>query len=110
MLDRVPTVTIVTKNGPVDINLSDYDPAVHDLATGEAAPEVTKVVDVETNTTDVETEVTLPAYSVGKNGKRGAASKFVVFGNDGNQVGEQEYETEEEAKAAIPALLQPTAE
>lgn len=28
----VPTVLIITPNGPVNINLSDYDPAVHKLA------------------------------------------------------------------------------
>lgn len=32
MSGAVPVVTIKTKNGPVDINLSDFDPAIHERA------------------------------------------------------------------------------
>jgi hypothetical protein len=38
MSDSCPTVIIVTENGPVIINESDYDPAVHTLAEGQTAP------------------------------------------------------------------------
>lgn len=38
MSDVCETVTIQTENGPVDINKSDYDEKVHNLA-GESKPE-----------------------------------------------------------------------
>lgn len=38
MSDIVPIITIETENGPVDINLSDFDPAVHKVAGGEEQP------------------------------------------------------------------------
>lgn len=40
MSDAVPVVVIVTENGPVRINASDYDPAKHTLHEGEEAPAV----------------------------------------------------------------------
>lgn len=38
MNDRVPTVVIMTGNGPVLINESDYDEEVHTLASDAKAP------------------------------------------------------------------------
>lgn len=38
MSDVLPVVRIATSNGPVEINRSDYDPAIHTLAEGEPAP------------------------------------------------------------------------
>ena len=35
--DTCETVTITTKNGPVDINKADFDPAVHKLASAPKA-------------------------------------------------------------------------
>lgn len=38
-MSRIPTTIILNKNGPVVINVSDYDPAIHTLAPGaEAVP------------------------------------------------------------------------
>lgn len=36
MSDVVPIITIETENGPVDINMSDFDPSVHKVAGGES--------------------------------------------------------------------------
>lgn len=37
MSGAVPVITIETENGPVDINLSDFDPAIHKVAGGETS-------------------------------------------------------------------------
>lgn len=37
MSGAVPIITIETENGPVDINMSDFDPAVHKVAGSEAS-------------------------------------------------------------------------
>lgn len=39
-------------------------------------------------------------FTVGKNGKRGAGSKFVVFDKNGDKVGDAEYDNEADAWAA----------
>jgi hypothetical protein len=81
----LPTVTVKTKNGPVEINLSDYDPKEHTLVGGS-----------------VESK---PEFTVGKNGKRGAASKFVILNADGERHGEDEFDSKEEAEAAIENMV-----
>lgn len=35
MSDAIPTITIDTENGPVVINMSDFDPTVHKIAGAE---------------------------------------------------------------------------
>lgn len=91
-MDRCPTCTIMTKNGPVDINLTDYDAEKHTLAiVGQPAP----------LTASEPLAVPEKSFSVGKNGKRGAASKFVIFDEHGVQFGTEEFATEEAALAAI---------
>lgn len=40
MNDRVPVVAIQTKNGPVEINFTDYDPSKHKLAVDTEAKEL----------------------------------------------------------------------
>lgn len=56
---RLPTVTIVTDNGPVIINKSDFDPAIHTLhdageAAVEPAPSVIPSIPVEPTSAPVQ--------------------------------------------------------
>ncbi len=156
----LPTVTIKTKNGPVEINLTDYDPEKHVLAEasdltplkqentsapaglfgssiqpaswtlkdgsvlqlGTVVAEAHKrsgltveewnaqAVDViEAAIAEVaeefleKDEEVVAAYKIGKNGKRGGASRFVIFNQENVIVGE-EYQTLEEAEEALKAL------
>lgn len=119
-IEKLPTVTIKTKNGPVEINMTDYKEGEHEFATAEeiaaAAPAPSPVVEApaETVTGGNDTTIVEPAvivadpatYAVGKNGKRGAASKFIIKNAEGNQVGEDEYDSEEDAQAAIELLVE----
>ena len=82
MSDIIPIVTIKTANGPVDINMVDYDPKVHTLADGKESPE----------------------FAIGKNGKRGAASKFIILDKDGETYGEDEFDTLEQAEEFVKQL------
>lgn len=95
-MDTCETVTIKTKNGAVDIDASTFDPKVHEKWTKKGE----KAKDEPTDPVDPNA----PAFSVTKNGKRGAASKFIVINAAKEQVGE-EYDTEEEANTAIVQLL-----
>lgn len=91
-MSNLPTVTILTDNGPVTINESDYDSSIH------------KLVGVEETANPTPTPT--GALSVAKNGLRGKASKFIVVDSNGEKVGETEYDTEAEAwAAAMPAVL-----
>lgn len=156
MSGAVPTVKIKTENGSVDINLTDYDRTIHELAD----PEELKPLDpskqetlfgsskqpstwtlndgsvlqlgtvvqiahersglsvedwnkqpqdtIEEKIADVVTEM-VPAeiptgFKVGKNGKRGAASKFVIVDGQGKIFGADEYDSIEQAEAAIRVL------
>ena len=40
MNDKIPVVAIQTKNGPVEINFTDYDPKIHKLAVDKEAKEL----------------------------------------------------------------------
>lgn len=121
-IEKLPTVTIMTKNGPVEINMTDYDKEKHTIATPEEIAAVAPVVVAEPVAPAAAPSAEIPAsdapvvttqvvvadpatYSVGKNGKRGAASKFVIKDAEGNTVGETEYEDEEAANAAIAHLV-----
>lgn len=157
MSDTVPTCTIQTKNGPVDINLTDFDPKIHKLVDAKDMPKLKpldpaqrqslfgssvqpaswKLPDGKTlqlNTVvaeahkrsgqteeswnalpdgerermiaDVVAEMVpvVPSFTIGKNGKRGGASKFVIHDGAGNVVGEKEYDTHKEAEAEIKIL------
>lgn len=131
MGDVVETVTIVTEEGPVRINRSDYDPAVHTLVDNTGASvSVASVSQVATPSASVsvatisepsasvsaatisEPSVSQAAtvnYTVKKKG-RGAAAKFHVVDTDGNEVVREGieadgYATDTEAWAAITNLV-----
>lgn len=43
MTDAVPTITILTENGPVDINISDFNPAIHKVAGSDHSADEAEV-------------------------------------------------------------------
>lgn len=110
MSDTCRTVRVHSKNGPLDINEADYDPKVHKLLDGKKAAaevepktETTPVVAL-TGTGNGGENTPVAAYTLGKNGKRGGASKFVILDVDGNVYGE-EFNKEEDAKAMLELLV-----
>lgn len=82
MSGAVPIITIKTENGPVDINMSDFDPAVHKV---------------------YQENKTAPAFSIAKSGK-GKNVKFVIVDAEGKPVDENEFESIEEAEAALSEI------
>lgn len=119
---EVETVTISTKNGPVRINKSDFNEKEHKLhrptkkeleATdakftdeeiGEKKPETSEPAPVPS---EVKGTADIQSRKVMKNGKRGAASKWIVVNSNGTPVDELEYDTEKEAWDAALAQAQP---
>ncbi|HRQ13071.1 MAG TPA: hypothetical protein PK205_07180 [Promineifilum sp.] len=107
----VPTVTIVTANGPVNINESDFDPAKHQLWDAEQAtlplpPPVAPVVPVAPPVAPVApapaAKLNLAVLPAGKN-------KFLVVNADDGKpfVAEgiaEHYANEPDAWAAILAV------
>ncbi len=104
-MSKVPVITIETTNGPVDINASDFNPAIHKPYAGASAnalPPLTPEQSAELE--KVETVEVPEAFSVGKNGKRGAASKFIVLDSSGNPFTDIEYDTKEAAEHEIKII------
>lgn len=99
MSGTCPIVTIKTKDGPVDINAHHYDPKVHTLH--ENSDKVPEKTDNDAGYVPVE------PFKVGKNGKKGGASKFIVTDANDKKVGDTEYATEAEAWAAIIPAIPP---
>ena len=125
MSDSVPTVKIWTANGPVIINESDFDAAIHTLATPDQlaaeTPAPAPVAAVVTNETDnngepinqaapaqqlPRGEVAAPATMlVSKKGK-----KFIVVDDKGTAIVRdgiepEGYASEADAWAAITAAI-----
>lgn len=123
MSDILPTVVIKTVNGPVVINLSDYDPKIHELVEGDApavegdAPAAEG--DLE-NMTATELKALAEERKVDVRGLRSKADllkalqdaeaapqffvyptaegKFMIVDVNGDRQGEEEFETQEEAE------------
>lgn len=94
--DAIPTVLIKTANGPVLINECDFDKTKHELVNAPAVDKVAAVAKAPEG-----------QYIVGKNGKPGRGSKFVVLNDKGEKAVEQEFDTEADAYAAIASLAAP---
>ena len=94
-----PVVTIETENGPVEINESDFDAKKHKLSKGQKAPAGASG--------GSKTDEKPAGLTIGKNGKKGAGSKFVVKDAEGKQVGTDEYDTAEAAQAFLNVLQPP---
>lgn len=104
-MSKVPVITIETINGSVDINASDFNPEIHKLFLGKSdnvLPPLTPEQSAELE--KVETVEVPEAFTVGKNGKRGAASKFIVLDSSGNPFTDIEYDTKEAAEHEIKIL------
>ena len=96
---RIPTVMIETDNGPVMINKSEYDPAVHRLMGEDAAAPVNPAAGEPDKPAAI-----LPQMLVTKR-----KTKFHVVGVNGDDItlegiNPAGYKTENEAWAAITAL------
>ena len=92
------------KNGPVLINVSDFDAETMTPVDDEPKPAPAAVVETQE-------PVAPPTYIVGKYGQ---SPKFFVKNIDGSKaagvegIDEAGYETEQDAWAAIKAVTQPT--
>lgn len=91
MSNTCPTVTIERDGLQVVINLDDFDVKKHKVVSENKPKQVE----------EAPAKAEAPKYKIVKNGKRGAASKFVIAGESGDFL-DGEYDTKEEAEAAIP--------
>lgn len=116
MSDILPTVVIKTVNGPVVINLSDYDPKIHELVEGNAPAAEGNLE----NMTATELKALAEERKVDVKGLRSKADllkalqdaeaapqffvyptaegKFMIVDVNGDRQGEEEFETQEEAE------------
>lgn len=127
MNDVTPTVTIKTENGPVRINLSDYDAEKHTLVDEKSTqPAAAKAVDdafdredAKKRLKDAGVEFSMRASNEklkellaeldAKQGKKEFSvepkdDKFIVVDADGKQYGDEQYDTEEAAQTMISLL------
>lgn len=116
-----PTVKIKTENGPVRINLTDYDEKKHTLVTDEAdalkplepaqKAAIDKAVESEKENDDEETNTVTDkaTLTVGDDGKRGKAKNYFVQDAQGKPVDKKSFKSKEEAKAHL-ATLEPVEE
>ena len=104
MNERVPTVTIKSEKGePLIINQSDYDPKKHELCEEAEKPEPVNTLPAE-KPEPVNTPPATVTLHVGTLKKRGAAPKFVILDASDKQVGVEEFDTEDDAKAMIELM------
>lgn len=95
--------------GPCEIDESAFDPKKHELYDakkhGKAGGK--KVEDEKTGDDDNGAKLgeAVGPFTVGKNGLKGGASKFVVFNMLGERFDDNEYKTEAEAWSAATALM-----
>lgn len=97
------TVKIVDEKGvEFVINKSAFDPKKHKLAKGEKVePTGKKDGDGDDNKIAKAPEGQL---TIAKNGKSGRGSKFIIINDKGEKVGEDEFDNEGEAFAALATL------
>lgn len=108
MSDTCPTVKIIRDGQIVVINLSDFNPEEHEVADASELESV-KPLDPASTVTDAET-VPPTGFTVGKNGKRGGASKFVILDASKKPINEEEFDTIDDAKAMIELITGQKAE
>lgn len=111
MSEIVPTVQIETENGPVTINLSDYDPAKH-TAVGAAAPAPVQAPEPQQQPATGDASnggAPAPAGDAGTMLVSKKGKNFIVVDAAGNAVlrdgiEPDGYKTEGDAWAAVMAL------
>lgn len=103
-MSKVPVITIETKNGPVNINASDFDASIHKPYTSAELKPLTPEQKIELENLVTSENKVVETFTVGKNGKRGAASKFVVLDSSGKPFTDIEYDSQEAAEHEIKIL------